>query len=76
MRFNLYHNIKKKQDLKKNICLYLFHYYKAKCHFSQKSFSPDLSPCEFGLFCVIKNGFKGHTFDTEKELLEVIDIFF
>lgn len=39
-------------------------------------YSPDLSPCDFGLFGTVKESFKGRSFDSEEELLRAIDQFF
>lgn len=70
----------------------LIHFDNARCHTSQKVktyltqspftlvphpvFSPDLAPCDFGLFGTMKNSFKGMTFDTEEDLLDAVDNFF
>ena len=80
------------QDLKNHNQTCLIHFDNARCHTSQKvmkylndspfsivphpPYSPDLSPCDFGLFGTMKNSFKGKSFDTEEQLLQNIDDFF
>ena len=39
-------------------------------------YSPDLSPCDFGLFGTVKDSFRGKSFGCEEELLQAIDQFF
>lgn len=84
--------LKKVKKLKRNKRLCRLHYDNARCHVSQKVkkylfnspfslipyplYSPDLSPCDFGLFGTMKNSFKGRSFDTEEDLLNAIDEFF
>lgn len=84
--------LKKVKKLKRNKRLCPLHYDNARCHVSQKvkkylfnspfslipypPYSPDLSPCDFGLFGTMKNSFKGRSFDTEEDLLNAIDEFF
>ena len=79
-------------DLKNNDQRCLIHFDNARCHTSQKvmkylndspfsivphpPYSPDLSPCDFGLFGTMKNSFKGQRFETEEQLLQTIDDFF
>lgn len=40
------------------------------------TYSPDLSPCDFNLFCMVKEVFNGKSFSSEKELLHANDQFF
>lgn len=40
------------------------------------AYSPDLSPCDFGLFGTVKDSFAGRSFSSEKDLIEAIENFF
>ena len=40
------------------------------------TYSPDLAPCDFGLFGTMKENFEDKEFETEEELFEAIMYFF
>lgn len=43
---------------------------------SYSAYSPDLSHCDFVFFDIMKNGFKGKSFDTKEDVLNAVDDFF
>ena len=39
-------------------------------------YSPDLAPCDFGVFGTVKESFEGQEFETEDEILSAIEDFY
>lgn len=78
-------------DVKKKKKLFYIHFDNASSHSSKKvkkyllqsqftrlphpPYSPDLSPCDFGLFGTMKNAFQGCSFESEDDLLDAIKNF-
>ena len=82
----------KASDAKKHHKVFYVHFGNARAHTAKYAnehlskfcltllphppYSPDLSPCDFGLFGTVKDSFQGRSFDSEKDLLDALYEFF